>query len=58
MRAGSTTLSPGSGETGLQEAQASPRLKELAGTDGLPAGEAAEWRVSKDAGRGCQTLQL
>lgn len=42
MRAGSTALSPGSGETGLQEAQAALRLKELVGLDRLPAGGAAQ----------------
>lgn len=53
MRAGSTALSPGSGETGHQEAQAALRPEELVGIDRLPAGEAAEWRVAKDAGGGC-----
>lgn len=53
MRAGTTALSPGSGKTGLQETQAALRLKELVGLDTLSAGEAAQWRVAKDAGRGC-----
>lgn len=52
MHAGSTALSPGSWETGLQEAQAALRLKELMGIEWLSAGEAAEWRVAKDTGRG------